>query len=208
MRSSGCRWADKSGCEQHRSCHNLDGVGRLKDGVTVAQARADLKKIAAQLEKQYPDSNTGQSANVQPLAEFIVGQVRPILLMLLAGAGLLLLIACVNVASLLLVRSESRRREVAVRGALGATPGRLSRQFVTEGLLLAAAGGGAGVGVAALTMTLIKKMIPAPITQRATFLGDVGTQRAHAAVCGWRGAGGGGADGADAGAAAGVPGYS
>ena len=165
----------KSGCEQHRSCHNLDGVGRLKDGVTVAQARADLKIIAAQLEKQYPDSNTGQSANVQGLDEFIVGPVRPILLMLLAGAGLLLLIACVNVASLLLVRSESRRREVAVRGALGATPGRLSRQFVTEGLLLAAAGGGVGVGVAALTMTLIKKMIPAPITQRATFLGDVGT---------------------------------
>ncbi len=165
---------DKNGCEQRRSCHDLDGVGRLKDGVTVAQAMADLKKIAAVLEKQYPNSNTGQSATVQPLEEFIVGQVRPILLTLLAGAGLLLVIACVNVASLLLVRSESRRREVAVRGALGATPARLTRQFVTEGLLLAAAGGGAGLGIATLTMMLIRKMIPAPITQQATFLNDVG----------------------------------
>jgi len=166
---------DKNGCEQRRSCHDLDGMGRLKDGVTIAEAKADLKKVAAQLEKQFPQSNTGQSASVQTLDEFIVGPIRPILLMLLAGAGLLLLIACVNVASLLLVRSERRRREVAVRGALGATPGRLSRQFVTEGLLLAGAGGGAGVVVAALTMTLIKKMIPEPITQQATFLGDVGT---------------------------------
>ena len=165
---------DRNGCESRRSCHDLDGVGRLKDGVTVAQALADLKKVAAQLEKQYPDSNRGGSASVQPLPEFIVGQVRPILLTLLAGAGLLLLIACVNVASLLLVRSESRRREVAVRGALGATPARLIWQFVTEGLLLAAVGGGAGVGVAALTMTLIRKLIPASIAQQATFLGDVG----------------------------------
>ena len=74
-----------------------------------------------------------------------MGQMRPILLTLLGGAGLLLLIACVNVASLLLVRSESRRREIAVRGALGATPVRLVRQFVTEGMLLAAVGCGAGL---------------------------------------------------------------
>ncbi|HSY04201.1 MAG TPA: ABC transporter permease, partial [Acidobacteriaceae bacterium] len=165
---------DRSGCEQRRSCHNLDGVGRLRSGVTVAQARADLKKIAAQLAAQYPNSNTGQGATVQPLSEQIVGQVQPILLTLLAGAGLLLLIACVNVSSLLLVRSESRRREIAVRGALGATLARLLRQFVTEALLLAAAGCGAGVGAAAGMMALLRNMFPKQIAQRAPFLDNVG----------------------------------
>jgi macrolide transport system ATP-binding/permease protein len=165
---------DRSGCEQRRSCHNLDGVGRLRSGVTVAQARADLKKIAAQLAAQYPNSNTGQGATVQPLSEQIVGQVQPILLTLLAGAGLLLLIASVNVSSLLLVRSESRRREIAVRGALGATLARLLRQFVTEALLLAAAGCGAGVGAVAGMMALLRNMFPKQIAQRAPFLDNVG----------------------------------
>ena len=106
-------------CEQRRSCHDLDGIGRLRDGVTVEAALADLKGIAAQLESQYPKSNLGQGASATTLAQLIVGDVRPVLLLLLSGATLLLLIACVNVASLLLVRSEARRREMAVRGALG-----------------------------------------------------------------------------------------
>jgi len=165
---------DKSGCEQRRSCHNLDGVGRLRDGVTADQARADLKKIAAQLMIQYPGSNAGQSASVQPLSEQIVGKVRPILLTLLAGAGLLLLIACVNVASLLLVRSESRRREIAVRGALGATPVRLLRQFVTESLLLAVAGCGTGVAAAAVMMSMLRSLFPKQIADGAPFLKNVG----------------------------------
>ncbi|MGB6687595.1 MAG: permease prefix domain 1-containing protein, partial [Terracidiphilus sp.] len=126
---------DPSNCEQRRSCHDLDGVGRLRDGVTMQAALADLKGIARQLEPQYPGSNTHQGASIEPLSELIIGQIRPILLLLLCGAGLLLLIACINVASLLLVRSESRKREIAVRGALGATRARLAGQFVTEGLL-------------------------------------------------------------------------
>jgi hypothetical protein len=97
-------------CESQRCCHNLYGIARLKDGVAIPAALAKMKLIAAQLEKQYPGSNRGQSASVIPLSKAIIGNTRPILLMLLGGAGLLLVIATVNVASLLLVRSESRKR--------------------------------------------------------------------------------------------------
>ena len=95
------------------------------------------------------------------LTELIVGDVRPILLVLVGGAGLLLLIACVNVTSLLLVRSESRRREIAVRGALGASRARLVRQFATEGLVLVAAGSGLGLLSAGWAMQLLARLDPA-----------------------------------------------
>jgi macrolide transport system ATP-binding/permease protein len=109
------------------------GVGRLRDGIMVEAARAEMTAVARQLQRQYGITGRDLSASVVPLSEFIIGNVRPILLTLLGGAVLLLAIACVNVASLVLVRSESRRREIAVRGALGATPARLVQQFVTEG---------------------------------------------------------------------------
>jgi macrolide transport system ATP-binding/permease protein len=127
-------------CSKSRGCHNFDGIGRLKNGVTVEMALANMKTIAKQLEQQYPADNRGQGASVLPLSEVIVRDIRPIFLVLLAGAGLLLVIACVNVSSLLLVRSESRKREIAVRGALGASRSRLIRQFMTEGIVLVAAG--------------------------------------------------------------------
>jgi macrolide transport system ATP-binding/permease protein len=165
---------DKTECEKRRSCHNLDGVGRLGNGVTVQMALADMKGIAAQLALQYPGSNKDQGASVLPLTEVFVGKLRPTLVTLLAGAGLLLLIACVNVASLMLVRAESRRRETAVRGALGATPGRLVRQFVTEGLLLAGLGCGAGVVVAVEMMYLLARLVPKPMAQGMPFLDVVG----------------------------------
>ncbi|MGB6194419.1 MAG: ABC transporter permease [Terracidiphilus sp.] len=168
---------DKSQCESRRTCHNLDGIGRLRDGVTQQAALADLRGIAAQLERQYPGSNRDQTASVIPLSELIVGQTRPILLTLLAAACLLLLIACVNVASLLLVRAESRRREVAVRGALGATPVRLVRQFVTEGLLLAAAGCAVGLIFAGWLMALMTKLIPQAVAGYLPFLRLVGLNR-------------------------------
>lgn len=170
---------EKNGCEQRRSCHNLFGVGRLRDGVTMEAARAEMKAIAAQLAKQYPGSNQGQGASVMPLAEIIVGPVRPILLTLLSGAGLLLLIACVNVASLILVRSESRRREIAVRGALGATRARLARQFVTEGLLLALLGCVGGVLTGSWLMQMLARLIPKNMLTHLPFLGDVALN-AHA----------------------------
>lgn len=172
---------DKNGCEQRRSCHNLYGVGRLKDGVSVQSALADMKRIATQLEQQYPGSNKGQGAIVDPLEQIIIGDVRPILLTLLGGALLLLAIACVNVASLLLVRSESRRREIAVRGALGATPVRLMRQFVTEGLLLAIAGCSGALLIAIWIMSLLSHLVPKEMAYSMPFLSLVGLN-AHTAL--------------------------
>ncbi len=172
---------DKNGCEKRRSCHNLDGIGRLRDGVTMQAALQEMTAIAAQLAKQYPGSNQGQSASVMPLTELIEGDMRPILLTLLAGAGLLLLIACVNVASLLLVRSEARKREIAVRGALGATRTRLGRQFVTEGLLLAFVGCCAGLGIAGWLMTVMRQLIPRAVADGIPFLGLVGLN-AHTGI--------------------------
>ena len=164
---------DKSPCEQRRSCHNFYGVGRLRDGVTMQAALEEMKAIAAQLAVQYPE-NKGQGAFVQPLSVVVIGPIKAVLLTLLAAAGLLLLIASVNVASLLLVRSESRRREIAVRGALGATGVRLSRQFITEGLLLAFAGCLAGLLVSNWTMAILKSMIPKTVADNVPFLTHVG----------------------------------
>jgi macrolide transport system ATP-binding/permease protein len=166
--------SDLSQCEKRRGCHNLFAVGRLRDGVTEASALADLQAIAAQLERMYPGTNKGQGANVQPLAELIIGFVRPILLTLLGGSLLLLVIASVNVSSLMLVRSEGRRREIAVRGAVGATHTRLLRQFVTEGFMLSAAGTLAGVAVAVLLMELLTRLIPKQFASSLPLLNSAG----------------------------------
>jgi macrolide transport system ATP-binding/permease protein len=153
----------KGGCDLNRGCHGLYGVARLKDGVSIESALAEMQSIASLLEKQYPDTNRGQGATVEPLSEVIVGNYRAMLLTLLAGAGLLLLIAYVNVSSLLLVRSESRRREIAVRGALGASRLRLARQFVTEGLLLVTLSTALGIGLGLATLHLLLALIPATL---------------------------------------------
>ncbi|MBB5343742.1 ABC transporter permease [Tunturibacter empetritectus] len=129
----------------NRGSHGLSSIARLNDRVTLEMASSEMSSIAQQLAKQYPDSDQGRGATVLPLTEVIVGSLRPILLLLLSGALLLLLIACVNVSGLMLVRSENRRHEIAVRGALGASRMRLIRQFVTEGVMLAAAGSSIGV---------------------------------------------------------------
>jgi macrolide transport system ATP-binding/permease protein len=161
-------------CEKRRSCHNLFGVARLKDGVTMQMALADMTSIAKQLEVQYPGSNRGQGASVMPLSEEIVGDIRPILLVLLGGAGLLLVIACVNVSSLLLVRSEARKREIAVRGALGASRARLVRQFTTEALVLAAAGGALGLLCAYGAMQVLIRLISKDMLSYMPYLGGIG----------------------------------
>jgi macrolide transport system ATP-binding/permease protein len=146
-------------CDQRRSCHFLGGIARLKDGVTLQAADQEMRAIAAQLEKQYPGSNRGQGGTAYAFSEEVTGKVRPILMMLMGGSLLLLIIACVNVTSLLLARSETRRREIAVRGAMGASFGRLVRQFAIEGLVLVVSGGLAGILFAAWAMRVLMKLV-------------------------------------------------
>jgi len=164
------------GCDLRRSCHSMTGVARLKDGVTVDQAQAEMTGIAAALERQYPDTNRGQSASVLPLAETIVGDLRPALLTLLGGAALLLVIAWVNVVSLLLVRSEGRKRELAVRSTLGASGGRLVRQFLTESVVLTAAGMTGGLLLAGAAIRLLSSLISDDMQARLPFLSGVGLE--------------------------------
>lgn len=127
----------------------LQGIGRLKPGVTLAQAQHDLDTVMQRLVEVYPDANRNNGAVVSPLKDRLVGDVGPTLWILLGAVGFVLLIACVNVSNLLLARATGRRREFAIRAALGAGQGRLLRQSLTESLLLALAGGGLGLLVAA-----------------------------------------------------------
>ncbi|MDQ3917106.1 MAG: ABC transporter permease, partial [Acidobacteriota bacterium] len=141
-----------------RDSHWLLAIGRLKEGVTLEQAQAELSAIAARIERAYPDAQTGRGALVRRYEDRVVGGVRRPLLVLMAAVAFLLLIACANVANLLLARAAGRQREIAVRVAVGAGRLRLVRQFVTEGVLLACAGGAVGVAAAWLGLDLLGRV--------------------------------------------------
>lgn len=161
-------------CEKRRGCHNLYAIGRLKAGVSFSAASADVRRIASRLEQEFPDTNKGQASRLIPLTETVTGAIKPILIALLSGAGLLLLIATVNVASLLLVRSESRLREIAIRNALGAGRARIVSQLATESFVLVAAASAAALLGASYCMRFLLSLVPPGMLASMPFLEGVG----------------------------------
>ena len=138
------QWTDPTFRDRHIDM-GTTAIGRLKPGVTFEQAKADMDSVAKNLAAAYPDSNKGSGIAMVPLKTDVVGSVRGILLVLLGAVSFVLLIACANVANLLLARSTGRSREFAIRSALGASPGRVIRQLLTESVMLGIVGGGIGL---------------------------------------------------------------
>ncbi len=149
-----------------RTAHNWRCLGRVRDGITVAQARANLSAIAHRIRDQYGKEVDLNDAAVVPLADAMVGDVRTALLTLLGAVGLLLMVACANVAGLLLARTSARRKELAVRAALGAGRGRLTQQFLAESFALSFAGGVLGILIATWAVKVLPAILPANLPRQ------------------------------------------
>ncbi len=147
----------------HRARHNVGQIARLKTGVTVAQAQKEMTRLATQLEDTYPE-NAARGAFVEPISEVMRGPIRPALLVLFGAVLAVLLIACANVANLLLARGSRRATEVAVHAALGATPGRMFQRFLAESLVLISASWIIGIGLAFVGLRAILGFAPAALT--------------------------------------------
>ena len=161
--------------------HNLLVIARLKDGVSLTQAQTELTGIAEAMTAQYPSTNTGVGVNLVPLHEQVVGDVKPALLVLLAATGFILLIVCANVANLLLARAAGRRRELAIRLALGAGRSRVVRQLLTESVLLALVGGVLALALAYAAVEALRTISP-PDLPRVTEIGVKGSALAFSIV--------------------------
>ena len=146
-----------------RLFHSLKMIGRLRPGITLQQSKTDLDAIALRLQEQYPDTNKGWWMRQRPLREVLLGPTRPVLLLMWGAVGLLLLIACANVANLLLARSVSRQKEFALRAALGASRARMVREALTESVTLSVLGGMLGVFVAFGAVSLLHSFGPANV---------------------------------------------
>lgn len=161
---------ERFGWQTSRDSHNGEGIGRLRPGATLAQAQADLSTIAKRIHAQFGKTENPDyflsDAVVTPLADELVGPVRPALLTLFAAVIVLFLVACANVAGLLLARTSARRKELAVRAALGAGRGRLIQQLLAESLALAAAGGIVGTLLALWTTNLLPAILPSSLPQQ------------------------------------------
>jgi putative ABC transport system permease protein len=155
-----------------RRAHWISVIARLESGATAEQANNQLQAVVQRLKTEYPETNRVMGAGMTPLHEFIVGDTRTPLFVLLAAVALLFLIACANVGNLLLVRAAARSRELAVRRSLGATPARLVRQLLTEGIVLAGAGAIAGIGIGVLLTKLLEQLQPRGLLSATDFTMD------------------------------------